>query len=63
MLKNIKYETNDVNEIFIDIAEEIKNGWKLYSFSMPCIEHSLICRPGLSCRPEIAMEVSFSKEF
>ena len=56
MLKNIKYETNDVNEIFIDIAEEIKNGWKLYSFSMPCIEHSL------SCRPEIMMEVSFSKE-
>ena len=56
MLKEIKYETKDVNEIFVDIAEEIKNGWKLYSFSMPCVESSLCCKP------EITMEVSFSKE-
>ncbi len=57
MLKKVEYETKDVNEIFIDIAEEIKNGWKLYGFNMPCFECSL------SCNPKITMEVSFSKEF
>lgn len=57
MLKKIEYETKDLNEVFIDIADEIKNGWKLYSFGMPNFEYSL------SCNPKITMEVSFSKEF
>ena len=56
MLKEIKYEAKDINEVFIDIAEEIKLGWRLYSFSVPYVEHSLCCRP------DVTMEVTFSKE-
>ena len=57
MTKEIKYEARDVNEVFIDIADEIKNGWKLYCFSMPYVECSL------ACKHEVTMEVKFCKEF
>ena len=40
MLKNIKYETKDINEVVLDLAEEIKRGWKLYGFCYPHIEAS-----------------------
>ena len=56
MLKNVTYEAKDMNELFVAIADEIKNGWKLHRFNMPSIECSL------SCRPDITMEVSFRKE-
>ena len=57
MLKNIKYETKDINDVVLDLTEEIKLGWKLYSFSMPYIESAL------TCRPDITVEVTLSKEF
>ena len=40
MLKNIKYETKDINEVVLDLAEEIKMGWKLHSLGWPNIECS-----------------------
>ena len=56
MLKQIKYETKDINEVVLDLAEEIKLGWKLYSFGWPNIEH-LVC-----CNPNITIEITLSKE-
>lgn len=57
MLKEIKYETKDINDVVLDLAEEIKLGWRLYSCSMPYVECSL------SYKPEITVEVTLSKEF
>lgn len=54
MLKNIKYETKDINDVVLDLAEEIKLGWKLYSFGMPNIEYSMCCKP------EITVEVTLT---
>lgn len=56
MLKKIKYETKDINEVVLDLADEIKNGWKLYSFGWPDVKMS--CQ----CHPDIAVEVTLSKE-
>ena len=50
MLKEIKYETKDINEVVLDLAEEIKLGWRLYSFGMPEIEATLCCRPEITCK-------------
>ena len=57
MLKEIKYETKDINDVVLDLAEEIKLGWKLHSFSWPYVEAS-IC-----CSSNITVEVTLSKEF
>lgn len=57
MIKNIKYETKDINEVVLDLAEEIKNGWKLYSFGWPNVETSCCSHPN------ITVEVALSKEF
>lgn len=54
MLKNIKYETKDINEVILDLADEIKLGWKLYSFGMPCIEATFCYKP------EITVEVTLT---
>ena len=54
MLKQIKYETKDINEVVLDLAEEIKMGWKLYSFGVPSIECSLCYKP------EITVEVTLT---
>lgn len=56
MTKNIKYETKDINEVVLDLADEIKNGWKLYSFGWPNVEMSYCAHPN------IAVEVKLSKE-
>ena len=56
MLKNIKYETKDINEVVLDLAEEIKLGWKLYSFGWPNVE--MTC----CCNPNITVEVTLKKE-
>lgn len=56
MIKKIKYETKDINEVVLDLAEEIKLGWKLYSFGWPNVEHS-VC-----CNPNITIEVTLNKE-
>ena len=53
MLKNIKYETKDINEVVLDLAEEIKLGWKLYSFSWPYVEATF-------GDPEITIEVTLT---
>ena len=57
MLKEIKYETKDINDVFLDLAEEIKLGWRLYSFGWPQVEYSM------SCKPDITVEVVLKKEF
>ena len=57
MLKNIKYETHKMEDVIIDLADEIKNGWKLYGFTMPCVECSL------SFKPDITIEITLKKEF
>lgn len=57
MLKEIKYETKDINDVVLDLAEEIKIGWKLYSFSWPYVECSM------SCKPDITVEVTLTKGF
>lgn len=54
MLKNIKYETKDINDVVLDLAEEIKLGWRLCGFGMPNIECSLCCKP------EITVEVTLT---
>lgn len=56
MLKNIKYETKDINEVVLDLAEEIKMGWRLYRVGSPCVEMSLCCKP------DITVEVTLYKE-
>jgi hypothetical protein len=57
MIKEIKYETKDINEVVLDLADEIKNGWKLYSFELPNVE--------MSCysHPNFIVEVALTKEF
>lgn len=57
MLKNIKYETKDINEIVLDLAEEIKLGWKLYGFGWPQVECSMYAHQN------ITVEVTLRKEF
>lgn len=57
MLKEIKYETKDINDVVLDLAEEIKLGWKLYSFGWPNVECSV------ACNPNITVEVTLRKEF
>lgn len=56
MLKNIKYETKDINEVVLDLAEEIKMGWKLYSVCSPCIKTTL------SYTTEITVEVTLTNK-
>lgn len=56
MLKNIKYETKDINEVVLDLAEEIKLGWKPYSFSMPYVEATLCYKP------EITVDVTLTNK-
>ena len=56
MIKKIKYETKDINKVVLDLADEIKNGWKLCSFGWPNVEHS-VC-----CNPNITVEVTLNKE-
>lgn len=56
MIKEIKYETHNIEDVILDLADEIKNGWKLYSFGWPCVEMSC------SSNPDITVEVALSKE-
>ena len=57
MLKKIKYETHKIEDVILDLADEIKNGWKIHSFGWPCVEMSC-CQ-----NPDIAVEVTLKKEF
>lgn len=57
MLKEIKYETKNMDKVVLDIADEIKNGWSIYSFGSPRFESSY----GLD--PHFIVEVALTKEF
>lgn len=57
MLKEIKYETKNMDKVVLDIADEIKNGWSIYSFGVPRFESSY----GLN--PNFIIEVALIKEF
>lgn len=56
MLKKIEYETKDIDEVILDLADEIKLGWRLQSFGWPSVEYSV------GCHPKITAEVTLSKE-
>ena len=45
MLKEIKYENSNIEEIILDLADEIKLGWKLHRVGYPNVEFSLCCNP------------------
>lgn len=30
MIKNIEYECKSIEDVVIDLADEIKNGWRIY---------------------------------
>lgn len=57
MLKKIEYEARKIEDVVLDLADEIKNGWKLYSFGWPNVEMTLCSHPN------ITVEVTLSKEF
>ena len=57
MLKKIEYESRNVEEVIVDLADEIKNGWSIYTFGVPRFESSY----GLS--PNFIVEVALTKEF
>lgn len=57
MLKEIKYQTKNMDKVVLDIADEIKNGWSIYTFGVPRFESSY----GLS--PNFIVEVALTKEF
>lgn len=61
MIKNIKYETKDINEVVLDLADEIKNGWKLYSFGYPNVEMSCCCNPDIIVEFTLRKGVEYGK--
>lgn len=61
MIKNIKYETKDINEVVLDLADEIKNGWKLYRFGYPNIEMSVCCNPDITVEVTLRKEAQYGK--
>lgn len=56
MLKTIEYETNRIEDIIIDLADEIKNGWDVYSLYP--LEYRLCC--GIA--PKIEFKAMLRKE-
>ena len=56
MLKKIEYETRNFNDVILDLADEIKLGWKVYQFGMSNAEFSLCCHP------KIIIEAVLSKD-
>ena len=41
MLKTINYEVSKIEDIVLDLADEIKNGWKIYRIGSAEISMSL----------------------
>ena len=56
MLKNIKYETNKIEDVLIDLADEIKNGWKI------CCFHPSEFHITLDPNPKMKFEVRLYKD-
>ena len=54
MLKEIKYETNKIEDVLVDLADEIKNGWKICS-----LRPLEFC---ISLNPTMEFEVRLRKE-
>lgn len=56
MLKKIEYESSNVEEVIVDLADEIKNGWRICSFSYPNVH--------IGCVGEMDMtfEITLRKE-
>lgn len=57
MLKKIEYEARKIEDVVIDLADEIKNGWRVCSFSYPNVH--------IGCVGEMDMtvEITLRKEF
>lgn len=56
MRKEIKYETNKIEDVFIDLADEIKNGWRI------CCFHPSEFHITLDPNPKMEFEVGLCKE-
>lgn len=35
MLKEMKYSNCSIDDVILDLADEIKNGWKIFGFKYP----------------------------
>lgn len=57
MLKEIKYETKKFEDVVLDLADEIKNGWNIVGFRYPEISFS-VCTES-----NITIEITLRKEF
>lgn len=55
MLKVIKYEGSNIEDMILDLADEIKLGWKVHSFGYPDIEFTY------RCNPKTTVEVALTK--
>ena len=40
MLKKIEYEAKNIEEVILDLADEIKNGWKIHTCGMMHMDFS-----------------------
>lgn len=56
MIKTIEYETSRIEDVIVDIADEIKNGWNVYNI-YPLAYH-LSC----STAPKMEFRVTLRKE-
>ena len=57
MRKKIEYEINKIEDVVVDLADEVKNGWKIGLFGWPQIESSI------GERVTFTVEVELVKEF
>lgn len=57
MIKTVEYETNRIEDMIVDIADEIKNGWNVYNIYP--LEYCLSC----GAVPKMEFRVTLSKEF
>ena len=57
MLKKIEYEVRRIEDVIVDLADEIKNGWSIYSYRYPDISFSHYGETNMT------VEVTLSKEF
>ena len=56
MLKKIEYECNNIEEVIVDLADEIKNGWRVCGFIYPNVSI------GCFGEKDITFEITLRKE-
>ena len=56
MIKEIKYEAHSIEDVILDLADEIKNGWNIYSFRYPEVTISYFGKQ------EVTVEIALRKE-